>query len=207
MNDRSEPSGTRTGPEPSVNLNNAVVFTQSRFKSYQVVATIFVVASLSLVLLGPIQRASGSASSSAPACRGADLAGAFAYSNLGAGNALITVAISNVGTASCRLGGYPKLMGIRGGHEYKLENVGHGTQDKNLRPAVLSPRMSGALILNTSLGCNANVSPYRGSNNYSGLVVLLPQHRGHVKILGVPLYAPCGLSESQLGWIKGFVFD
>ena len=125
-------------------------------------------AALVLIPLGPAQPAFGSTKSSVQACTGANVIGAFAYSNLYAGGALITIAVVNVGTFTCRLGGYPKLLGIRDGHEYALAKVSHGTQDVSLEPAILTPRMSGALILDTSLGCNANVYPYPVSDQYTG---------------------------------------
>jgi hypothetical protein len=164
-------------------------------------------AALVVIPLGPAQPAFGSTKSSVQACTGTNVTGAFAYSNIYAGGALITIAVVNVGTRTCQLGGYPKLMGIRGGHEYALANVSHGTQDVSLEPAILAPRMSGALILDTSLGCNANVYPYPVSDQYTGVVIVLTHDNGHVKVVGVPLYVPCGLGESQLGWAKGFVFN
>jgi hypothetical protein len=164
-------------------------------------------AALVVIPLGPAQPAFGSTKSSVRACTATNVIGAFAYSNVYAGGALITIAVVNVGTRTCQLGGYPKLMGIRGGHEYALANVSHGTQDLSLEPAILAPRMSGAFILDTSLGCNANVYPYPKSDQYTGLVILLPRDKGNVKVVGVPLYVPCGLGESQLGWAKGFVFN
>jgi hypothetical protein len=164
-------------------------------------------AALVLIPLGPAQPAFGSTKSSVQACTGTNVIGAFAHSNLYAGGALITIAVVNVGTSTCRLGGYPKLLGIRDGHEYAFANVSHGTQDVSLEPAILAPRMSGALIFDTSLGCNANVYPYPASDEYTGAVILLPRDTGYVKVVGVPLYAPCGLGESQLGWAKGFVFN
>jgi len=158
-------------------------------------------------LAGVAQPSFGATARSVQECEGSDLAGAFAYANTYAGGALITLAITNVGTYSCRLGGYPTLLGIRGGHEYALDHLEHGTQDRNLQPTTLSPRESGALILDTSLGCNANVYPLPVADRYTGVVVVLPRHHGHVRILGVPLSTPCGVSESQVGWAKGFVFD
>jgi hypothetical protein len=154
-----------------------------------------------------VQPAVGSTKSSVQACIGTNLIGAFAYSNVFAGGALITVAVVNVGPSACRLGGYPKLMGIRGGHEYAFTGVRHGTQDVSLRPAILAPRPSGALILDTELGCNANVAPTPAAGKYTGVVIVLPGGKGHVRIDGAPLYVPCGLGESELGWAKGFVFN
>jgi hypothetical protein len=132
--------------------------------------------------------------------------GAFAHSNGYAGGGIITIVVVNVGTSTCRLGGYPQLLGIRDGHEYAFTKVDHGTQDVNLETAILAPRMSGALILDTSDGCNANVYPYPVLDQYTGVVILLPHDNGRVKVAGVPLYVPCGIGESQLGWAKGFIF-
>jgi hypothetical protein len=135
------------------------------------------------------------------------LAGAFAYSNVYAGGAIITLVITNIGTSKCELEGFPKLFGIRDGHNYGLPRVAHGTQDSALYPTALTPRESGALILDTSLGCNANRNPLPISVQYTGVIVVLPRGAGRVKISGVPLSDPCGLSESQLGWTKGFTFQ
>jgi hypothetical protein len=153
------------------------------------------------------QVALGAGSSSTPACRGTNLVGAFAYSNLYAGGGIITIAISNIGTSSCLLGGYPRLSGVRDGRAYALRIVGRGTQDGSLNPSVLAPRMSGALILDTSLGCSANVASNLVADSYSAVILLLPHKEGRVKVPGVPLYVPCGLAVSQLGWAKGFVFN
>lgn len=130
-----------------------------------------------LITFGPTHPASGSVKSSVPACKGSNLIAAFAYSNVYAG-AVITVAVVNVGTSACRLNGYPKLLGVREGHEYAIANVIHGTQDVNLRPANLAPRVSGALILDTPLGCNANAYPYPVSDQYTGVVIVLPGDDG-----------------------------
>jgi hypothetical protein len=113
----------------------------------------------------------------------------------------------NIGTSTCRLGGYPNLLGIRDGHEYAFEEVSQGTQNTNLKFTKVAPRMSGALILDTSRGCNANVYPYSVSDQYTEVVVLLPHATGHVKVVGVPLYVPCGFGESQLVWAMSFVFN
>jgi hypothetical protein len=163
--------------------------------------------SLGFSLVGTTPSSFGATTESIAACEGADLAGAFAHSDLYAGGGIDTFAITNVGTSKCRLGGYPRLLGIRGGHEYRLSHVAHGTQGGNLYPTTLAPRMSGAFILDASLGCNANVDPLPVGDRYAGVVILLPDGHGHVRIPGVPLDVPCGLGESQLGWAKGFVFD
>jgi hypothetical protein len=101
--------------------------------------------------------------------------GAFAHSSGYAGGGIYTIAVVNIGTSSCRIGGYPQLLGIRDGHEYAIRHLDHGTQDVSLEPATLAPRMGGAFILDVSLG--------------------------------VPLFVPCGIGESQLGFAKGYDFN
>lgn len=141
-------------------------------------------------------------------CEGANLIGAKASSSVHAGGAIIVLAITNIGPSACELGGYPRLLGIREGHEYGLTHVGEGpTQDGQLDATTLSPREAGALIFDTPLGCNANANPLPVADEFAGVVVLLPNREGHVKILGVPLSMPCGVSESKLGWAKRFKFD
>jgi hypothetical protein len=171
------------------------------------VTPLIVAAALIFGLVGFAPSSSGAATRSVKACVGGNLAGALASSDLYAGGAIIVLAITNTGTSACHLSGYPRLLGIRDGHEFSLSHVGEGTQDRQLNSTTLLSRQAGALILNTSLGCNANVSPLPVADEYTGVVILLPHQRGRVKISGVPLYVPCGLSESQLGWAKGFVFD
>lgn len=153
------------------------------------------------------QPALGSSKSSVQNCEGTNLKATLAFSEVYAGGALITIAVVNVGVSACRLSGYPRLLGIRDGHEYPLAKVTHGTQDLNLRPALLAPRLSGAFIIDTPLGCNASNGPTEASDRYSGVVLILPLESGHVRVDDVPLYTPCGLGESSLGWAKGFQFD
>jgi hypothetical protein len=165
---------------------------------------------LVVLLLGtavPGSTATGASKDVLSACKGTNLVGAFAHSNLYAGGGIITIAITNIGTFFCRLAGYPTLLGVRAGHEYAFTHLEHGTQDSDLTPASLAPRESGGLILDNPLGCNANVYPLPVADQFTGLVIVLPKHEGRVRVFGVPLSDPCGLSESQLGWAKGFSFD
>ncbi len=175
----------------------------SRFhtSTRQILALCLLSAGIALTPFGVVPSAFSSTKSAVSPCIGTNLVGAFAYSNVYAGGALITVAVVNVGQSACRLGGYPKLLGIRGGHEYAFKDVRRGTQDVSLRPAILAPRVSGALILDIVTGCNANVSPTPVADQYTGVTVVLPGSNG------TQLDVPCGLGESQLGWLKGFVFD
>jgi hypothetical protein len=149
--------------------------------------------------------ASNSSAASVKPCQGRNLIGGKASSSVYAGGAIIVLAITNIGPSACELGGYARLLGIRQGHEYKIPDVVRGpTQAGQLETAILIPREAGALIFDTSLGCNANVYPPPVATDYTGVVLLLPDREGLVKVLGVPLSMPCGVSESRLGWAKGF---
>jgi hypothetical protein len=170
-------------------------------------AGVFLVIFASMTAVSPVTDSQAVAASIKP-CQGENLIGATASSSVYAGGAIIVLAITNIGTSNCQLGGYPRLLGIREGHEYKITHLEEGpTQDGQLRATVLSPRVAGALIFDTPLGCNANVYPPPVASDYTGVVVLLPNQQGHVKVLGVPLSIPCGLEESRLGWSKGFELD
>lgn len=170
-------------------------------------STVFLAILSLVVVLSPAIWSNSGAASIKP-CQGTNLIGAKASSDVYAGGAIIVLAITNIGPSACQLGGYPELLGIRGGHEYKLAHVGEGsTQDGQLSATTLSPREAGALIFDTPLGCNANANPLPVADEFTGVVVLLPNEQGHVKILGVPLSMPCGVSESRLGWAKGFTLD
>jgi hypothetical protein len=162
---------------------------------------------LFLAIVAPAKASFGASRDPTVTCKGTNLVGAFAHSNSYAGGGIITIAITNIGTSACQLGGYPTLLGVRGGREYKLTILGHGTQDSDLTPTSLAPRESGALILDNPLGCNANVYPLPVADQFSGLVIVLPKQQGRVRVFGVPLSDPCGLSESQLGWGEGFTFN
>jgi hypothetical protein len=83
----------------------------------------------------------------------------------------------------------------------------HGTQDANLYPTMLTPRMSGAFILNTNIGCVPGGDPHRALHTYSGIVIVLPHDAGEVRVSDAPLYMPCDLGVSQLGWSPGFQFN
>ena len=140
----------------------------------------------------------------APNCAGSNLVGAFVSNQVGTGHEVTTVAITNVGATTCALGGYPGLVGLRERKNIKLRVTAHGTYGGNLRPEILAPRMSGALIIGTGDLC----APYYGvppaGHSYSGLIVVLPKNEGSVTVLGVTLDTTCNMAESQLGWRKHF---
>jgi len=144
------------------------------------------------------------ASATVPSCEGSSLVGAFVSNQVAKGHIVTTIAIANVGTTTCELGGYPALVGLRGNKEYKLHVTAHGTDGDNLRPTTLAPRMSGALIIGTGDLCAPGYGVPVAGHSYSELIVVLPKDGGALKVLGVTFDTTCYLVESQLGWRKNF---
>ncbi len=114
---------------------------------------------------GPIS--TSAASVAVPACSGSNLVGALVKNQVGTGHVVTTIAISNVGTKTCKLGGYPTLLGFRGTRKYHLRVTSHETYGGNLRPTDLAPRMSGALIVGTGDLCGPSYGVLPPSQVYS----------------------------------------
>jgi hypothetical protein len=166
------------------------------------IASVVLVPTLLCVSSSP--PAASAASVVVPSCEGSSLVGAFVSNQVGMGHIVTTIAITNVGTASCELGGYPNLVGLRGKKEFKLHVTAHGTYGGDLRPTTLAPRMSGALIIGTGDLCAPSYGVPVAGHSYSGLIVVLPQNRGAVPVPGVTVDTTCYLVESQLGWRRNF---
>jgi hypothetical protein len=135
-----------------------------------------------------------------------NLIGSFTGSESGAGNGIYTFAIMNVGSAECRLDGFPTLKGYRGHRFYSLP-ASHGYNvDVKFHPSILRSRTSGAFALDTFSGCMPGGDPHQAEHTYIELELILPDHRGSVTIPSLTLYVPCQLTESALGWASGFTF-
>jgi hypothetical protein len=147
------------------------------------------------------------ASSTVAPCRGSNLWGAYIDTGAATGNYIYNIALINVGHTTCRLSGYPAILGSRNGHSYNLHLARHGTFAGNLAPTVLTPRMSGKLILSTANNCNAlnsgglaNIPKVAAANTYSNLTLKLPNSAGDVYLSGFKVDIACGLDVSRLGW-------
>ena len=158
----------------------------------------------SLVSVPSRPPAASAASPGATSCEGSSLVGTLVSNQVGMGHIVTTIAITNVGTATCELGGYPALVGLRGNKEFKLHVTGHGTWGGNLRPTTLAPRMSGALIIGTGDLCAPGYGVPVAGHSYSGLIMVLSKGGGAVKVRGVTIDTTCYLVESQLGWRTNF---
>ena len=147
------------------------------------------------------------ASAGVPPCEGANLVGAFVTNQVATGHVTTTVAITNVGAASCELSGYPNLIGIRGAKLITLRVTGHGTYGGNLHATTLAPRMSGALIIGTDDLCGPYYGVIPPGHDYTGVIVVLPDHAGRVRVPGANFDTTCGLGVSQLGWRRNFSIE
>ena len=158
--------------------------------------------------LATFANAPASASTSRIAlCRGNNLWGAYIDTGATTGNFIYNIALINVGHVSCRLTGYPRIQGVKGDRTYALPISKHGTFAGNLISTVLSPRMSGELLLSVADNCNAlntgstsAISKVAAANTYSDLTIKLPGALGDVYLSGFKVDIACGLDVSRLGW-------
>ncbi|MGA9077787.1 MAG: hypothetical protein WB383_05600 [Acidimicrobiales bacterium] len=119
---------------------------------------------------------------------------------------MTVVVLTNTGP-TCRLGGYPKLIGISPtGGEVRLIARQYRTYFGNLIPADLRKGQSGELLLGTSNGCNAFNQPSQAAverivkaHTYDEVVIILPTGEGSVTASTYPFDTACGFDESELG--------
>ena len=168
-------------------------------------------ASLSVAIAAPMigngNYVASASTTNVPLCEGSKLWGAYVGTGAATGNFVYTLALINVGHTTCRLEGYPRILGQRDNRTHTLPISKHGTWAGNLRPTVLSPRMSGQLLLSTADNCNAlntgttkSINRVMAANTYSNLTIQLPDSKGDVYVYGFKVDIACGLEISQLGW-------
>jgi hypothetical protein len=151
--------------------------------------------------------ASASAATSVKSCHGSQLVGAFVRTGIWGGNLDSLILFTNISNSVCRIWGYPRLVGLRDGQQYRLHVTSHEVLASGLAPAVLKPRMSGALIIGTGDTCpvlNQTNGAAARAHRYDGLDVVLPKDGGTITVFGVTLDTTCYLSETQLGWQNPF---
>jgi hypothetical protein len=150
--------------------------------------------------------ASEASASEIPLCGGQNFLGGWVGQNGATGTLIINLAFINDGHHTCRLAGYPTIQGYRNGHEYHLE-AGHlKNQPFDILPTVVSPRMSGEMVLTTSESCNALNSGNRAAinrviakNTYS-VSVEFPHSSDPIFIDGLSIDVACSLNITGLGW-------
>ena len=166
-----------------------------------------VAGALVVVVHGPGGSANAS-SVSVPACHGSQLVGAVVRSGVWTGNLDTLVFVTNASDATCRLSGFPTLVGVRDGQRVALRVTSHVVVGRDLAPTTLLPRMSGAIIFGTGNNCPAlnqrNSAPVIAAHTYTSVILTLPRHGGTVTIPGINLDTACYLSETQLGWVTPF---
>jgi len=141
-------------------------------------------------------------------CHGYQLVGAVVRTGIWTGNLDTLVFITNASDSTCRLEGYPTLVGVRDNHRYPLQVTSHDVMATGLVPVTLKPRMSGAIIFGTGDACallnQVDIGAIAAAHTYPSLVMTLPNNGGMITVLGVNLDTACYLSETQLGWSTPF---
>jgi Protein of unknown function (DUF4232) len=157
-------------------------------------------------LFGPSSGSLPAVASSVPLCRGNDFLGGWVGTNGATGTSIFQVAFVNNGSTTCRLAGYPTIVGYRDGREYPLK-VGH-LKGKvfDLSPTVVAPRMSAQMIITTSASCNAlntggqsTIKKVIARTTYS-VGVRFPGSKYPIAVLGLNVDVACGLDVTQIGW-------
>jgi hypothetical protein len=162
-----------------------------------------------LIVTSASTRASATADQSTPMCNSNNLLGAYAGSQSGAGGSSFWIALIDIGSSSCRLSGYPQILGINRSRLQLLPIAHHGSQYGNPTPLKLSFEKGGFLILGTGSDCNAlnttnaAIKRNEAKYSYSDLYIVLPGRNGRVMIPGATIDIACGLSVSRLGQIVG----
>jgi hypothetical protein len=141
----------------------------------------------------------------APFCNAKQLKGSAGNSGFGLGNRLTTIELTNVGT-TCRLEGYPRLLGISPRGTTPLTADDQGTYFGNTVPANLPTAAKGELLLGTDVNCSALNQPDQAAmianaatHTYTGVVIILPGGQGSVVVSGLEFDTACFLDETQLG--------
>ncbi len=138
-----------------------------------------------------------------PACDTSTLRAVAKPGGAGLGHGLEIVVVTNVGGATCWVGGYPSLVGVKPSGARKPFAAIHGTYFGNRVPTTLVPGSAAELYLGTESACTALNSPgaqaAAKANTYTGLIIALPEGRGTLSVGNVSLDTACGLSESEIG--------
>ncbi len=147
------------------------------------------------------------ANAASPAdCSGSNFLGAWVGVNGATGTSIYQVAFINDGHTTCRLAGFPKILGYRDGREYTLTTGHIRSQVFDISPTVVAPRMSGLMVLTTSALCNSLNSGDRSSiqrviaRSTYGVRVEFPHSSVPVEVHGLNLDVACGLNVTALGW-------
>jgi hypothetical protein len=172
------------------------------------VVTVCVAGSVTMLSQSVAGTASASTTHPAGTCHGRQLVGEFVRTGVWGGNLDALIFVTNVSDSTCRLGGYPTLVGLRDDHRYPLHVTSHDVLANGLAPATLKPRMSGALIIGTGDACpvlnQTDNAAAAAAHTYTGLDLVLPDNGGSITVLGVELDTACYLSETQMGWRTPF---
>lgn len=141
----------------------------------------------------------------APPCKASQMRARKAFGGAATGNLATLVVLTNTGS-TCRLAGYPTLIGISHLRGRARLAAKHGTFFGNLIPTDLTKGQSGRLMLGTEDGCNAlNTAGHAviernmKENTYAEVEIIFPRGEGSLTTTTYPFDVACGLDESELG--------
>ncbi|MGD0595345.1 MAG: DUF4232 domain-containing protein [Acidimicrobiales bacterium] len=138
----------------------------------------------------------------APSCTASELRVRAGRGGAATGNVAAPLLFTNAGASTCRLQGYPVLVGVTSAGGEVAIQAGHGTFFGNLVPTDLRPGSSGRLLLAGSDMCVGSPTTSGAGQGlraapYRWLIVELPDGSGAVRVRN---RLPClPLFESQLG--------
>jgi hypothetical protein len=144
--------------------------------------------------------------STMPRCSGSDFVGGWVGKNGATGTSIFDLAFINEGHGTCRLAGYPTIQGYRNGREYPLA-AGHlKSQEFDISPTNVAPRMSAEMVVTTEGLCNAlnsgnqtAIKKVIAKNTYT-LSIKFPDSNDPIYIYGLSIDVACGLNVTGLGW-------
>lgn len=162
------------------------------------------------LVLGGCGGASGavvSVGAAAPACTAGDLRAVDSGQTAASGSVFNPLVVTNVGTSTCRLSGYPQLLGITSGGRLVTLPAAHEGLTGPVDPVDLRPGEAGRLVIGTEDACQALNQPSALAvassvgHLFDGVEIVLPGGKGtlRVDLSPVVLDTTCGVAESALG--------
>jgi hypothetical protein len=133
----------------------------------------------------------------APPCKASQLSPSKGRGGAATGHIETTIVFSNRGP-TCRLGGYPRLIGFSSTRRHVSLTAHHGTFFESLIPVDLAHGRQALLLLGTEDMCSS-FSFHSAKDTYDEVVIIFPKGEGELTARTYPFDTICGLDESELG--------